>query len=312
MRAVGVYEYGGPEKLTLVTLPVPEPGPGQLLVRVHAATVNPTDVSMCAGAQAGLQRDLPAPYVPGMELAGVVEAAGAGAAFAPGERVAAIASPVIRTGGAHAEYVLVAEASAARIPDGMPDELAATVPMNGLTVELALDLLDLRAGRILGVTGSAGVVGTYAITLGRRRGLRVIAECGAKDRDLVLGLGAASHVQRGPDWAARMMAEAGGQVDGLLDAAVIGAPVLAVVRDGGVVAAVRAFDGQPERGIRVVPVGVRAYLGRGDLIAQLLQLAASGELPVRVARTFAPDEMAGAHRMLAAGGVRGRLVVDWR
>jgi NADPH:quinone reductase-like Zn-dependent oxidoreductase len=71
MHAVGVYEYGGPEKLTMVRLPVPEPGPGQLLVRVHAATVNPTDLGMRGGAQAGLQRDLPAPYVPGMELAGV-------------------------------------------------------------------------------------------------------------------------------------------------------------------------------------------------------------------------------------------------
>jgi len=102
MRAVGFSEFGGPEVLGLVTLPVPSPGPGEVRVRVAAAAVNPTDLAFRAGAHRSMPSGVVPPYVPGMDLAGVVDVAGPGAdaAWEPGDRVMAAVSPWGPGGGA--------------------------------------------------------------------------------------------------------------------------------------------------------------------------------------------------------------------
>src|SRR5580700_616290 len=109
MRAVGVVSFGGPEALEVVELPDPEAGPGEVRIRVHAATVNPTDTVLRSGARAA---DVPPPYVPGMDVAGVLEQIGPGAStdLQVGQRVMAIVAPHGQTGG-YAERVVVPAAS---------------------------------------------------------------------------------------------------------------------------------------------------------------------------------------------------------
>lgn len=309
MRAVGITSFGGPEVLQIVDLPVPEPGDGEVRIKVAAATVNPTDTGLRVGMRA--PDDRPPPYVPGMECAGVVDAPGRGADWQPGERVMAIVSPASPGGGAQAEYVVVPADSVARVPDGIGLAAAATLPMNGLTVRLALDLLALQPGDTLAATGAAGAVGGYAIELGRHEGLRVIADASPADAELVKGLGADVVVERGAGMVDAIRREVPDGVDALLDAAVIGGPVLGAVRDGGQVAAVRPFGAESERGIAVHLVWVGNYLHAAGKLAELAALAADGTLTLRVAAELPAEQAPVAHRRLEAGGTRGRLVLTF-
>jgi NADPH2:quinone reductase len=310
LRAIGLYRYGGPEVLQIVELPQPSPGPGEVRVRVHAATVNPTDIAMRGGAQEELLRDRDFPHVPGMELAGVVDAVGSGTDLRVGDAVLAMTSPVIPGGGAQAELVVVHADSAVRIPDGISFAQAATLPMNGLTARLALDLLALDPDQALGVTGAAGTLGRYAIQLALVDGLRVFAQAGAKDTPALVELGVHGWADRDSDWSANMRQQSDGGVHGLIDAAIIGGTAQAAIRDNGKFAAVRAFVGVPERAIVVHQVGVRAYLRHRRQLEDLVALVKSGQLTLATAHVLAPQEVANAHESLAVGGLRGRLVLD--
>jgi NADPH:quinone reductase len=310
MRAVGITRFGGPEVLEIVERPVPEPGQGEVRIRVAAATVNPTDTVLRSGRH-GAPPGLEPPYVPGMELAGTIDAAPAGTGFRPGDRVMAIVSPRSAGGGAQAEYVVVPADSVAAVPDGIGLIEAATLPMNGLTVRRALDLLGLGPGETLAVTGAAGAVGGYSIQLGKVAGLRVIADAYPKDSELVSGLGADVVVPRGDDVAAAIRLATGAGADALVDAAVMGGLVLPAVRDGGQIAAVRPFRGEAERSVTVTLVLVGDYLHAADKLAGLAGLAAAGRVTLRVARTLPAERAAEAHRLLEAGGVRGRLVLTF-
>jgi len=181
--------------------------------------------------------------------------------------------------------------------------------MNGLTVRLALDLLGLKPGDALAVTGAAGAVGGYAVELGVADGLRVIAVASLSDEPLLKKLGAEAFVPRGDDAAQRIRQIVPGGVDGLVDAAVIGAPILAAIRDGGGLAAVRGFEGESERGIKVHVVRVTEYAQNQAALDRLGRMVAQGKLTLRVAETFPPERAAEAHKRLEAGGVRGRLVI---
>jgi len=316
--AVGFTEFGGPEVLRIVSLPMPTPGPGEVLVRVAAAAVNPTDLVFRNGGHRSRMPDgLAPPYVPGMDLAGTVEAvgsgtaAGPGTAWQPGERVMAAVSSFVPGGGAQAEFVVVAEDALARIPDGIGLVEASTLPMNAVTVRAALDELALQPGQTLAITGAAGAVGGYAIQLGRGEGLRVIADASPADETLVRDLGADVVVGRGPEVAAAIREAVPGGVDALLDAAVMGPPVLPAVRDGGQVMAVRPFAGEPERDIKVSLVLVFQHLHEGDTLTRLAEQAAAGTLTLRVADVLPASEAPQAHRRFEAGGVRGRLVLTF-
>jgi NADPH:quinone reductase len=313
MRAVTFSRFGGPEVLEVSELPVPQPGPGEVRIRVAAATVNPTDISFRTGRQQTTaqlaEMGVRPPYIPGMELAGVVDAVGEGTDWHTGDRVMAIVNPRRPGGGAQAELVVVPAASVARVPEGTSLEAAATLPMNGLTVRLALDRLALQPGQTLGVTGAAGAVGGYAVELGASDGLRVIAVAGLQDAALVKRFGASSIVSRG-DAAVRGLHDAApGGVDGLIDAAVLDAAVLPAIRDGGKLATVRGFAGPSERGITIEPVRVISYLHNHEALDRLGHLVAKGRLTLRVAETFPPERAADAQRKMNAGGIRGRLVI---
>jgi NADPH2:quinone reductase len=313
MRAVTFSRLGGPEVLEVSELPAPRPGPGEVRIRVAAATVNPTDISFRSGRQLTVaqlaEMGVHPPYIPGMELAGVVDAVGDGTNWRDGDRVMAIVNPRRPGGGAQAELVVVPAASVARVPEGTSLEAAATLPMNGLTVRLALDRLALKPGQTLGVTGAAGAVGGYAVELGVAEGLRVIAVARPQDEALVKRLGVDTFVPSG-DAAIRALHDAApGGVDGLIDAAVLDAAVLPAIRDGGKLATVRGFAGPSERGITIEPVRVMSYVHNHEALERLGRLVAEGRLTLRVAETFPPERVADAQRKMAAGGTRGRLVI---
>lgn len=310
MRAVGFTEFGGPEVMGVVELPVPQPGPGQVRVRVHAAAINPTDTGLRSGTRRPerLANHRP-PYIAGMDLAGVVDAVGPGATWEIGDEVMAITVPAWSTGGAQAEFVVIPSESAARIPDGIGMVEAATLPMNGLTARRALDLAGLPRGAALLITGAAGTLGGYLIQLAVREGLEVVADAADPDTALVRAAGPRHIVPRGDDVTQHVRELYPDGVDGVVDAAVMGAPLLAAVRDGGAFIAVRDFDGETERDIVVQRVSVGDIATDQAALEELTRLAAAGVLTLRVADTISPEEIADGHRRLEAGGVRGRLVI---
>jgi NADPH:quinone reductase len=311
VRAVGFNEFGDPSVLGIVTVPKPSPGPGQVLVKVAAATVNPTDLGFRHGGRA-LPPGVEPPFIPGMDLAGVIDVDGSEVSgWHAGDRVMAAVSPWVPGGGAQAEYVVVSEDQLARVPDGWSLEEAATLPMNGLTVRAALDLLALPAGSVLAVTGSAGIVGQFAIQLGRHEGLTVIGDAAPADVALIESFGAHHVVARGDAMAAAVRDLYPAGVDAVIDAALLGPTIATAVRDGGQLLAVRPFQGEPERDITIHLVLVGNHLHEGHRIAELADLVTKGVLTLRVAEILPAERAADAHRRLEAGGVRGRLVLTF-
>jgi NADPH:quinone reductase-like Zn-dependent oxidoreductase len=312
MHAVGVTEFGGPEALHVVELSEPHAGPGEVRIRVRGAAVNPTDTFVRNGARANQQATVPPPYVPGMDAAGVLDERGEGVTtdLIIGDHVMAIVLPA-GSRGAYAELIVVPAESVARVPTGVSDAEASTLPMNGLTARQALDLLGLEPGQTLAVTGAAGAVGGYVVQLARSEGIRVIADASLEDEPLVEELGADIVVARGDDIAARIRAKAPDGVDALVDCAVQGELILPAVKDGGRVAAVRPFTGDTERDIAVHQVWVRNYAREQTKLEELGRLVEQGKITLRVARRFPADRAAEAHRILEAGGTRGRLVLEF-
>ena len=306
-RAVGIMRPGDTGVLRVIERPVREPGPGEVRLRVRAAAVNPTDISLRELGAEGF----PPPWVPGMDAAGMVEAVGGGVdRLAVGDLVMAAVSPRRAEGGAQSELLVVSAASVVPIPRGATLEEAATLPMNGLTALLALDLLDLRPGQSLAVSGGAGLLASYAIPLARDRGLRVLADARPEDEALVGSFGADTVLARGAGFPAAVRAATAGGADGVLDTALLGGAVLPAIRDGGALAVVRGWSkAEPERGIQIRRVWVRSVLERTEWLEELGRLASQRRLQLRVVSTHPPERAADAHRMLEAGGLRGRAVI---
>lgn len=310
MRGVGVVEFGGPEVLEVVELPEVHAGPGEVRIRVHAASVNPTDTALRGGIRAETMRQDPPPYIPGMDLAGEIDEVGSGAegAFAVGDAVMAMVVPR-GSHGAYRESIVLSADAVARAPAGASLVEAATLPMNGLTARQSLDQLALDAGQTIAVTGAAGCYGGYVVQLAKADGLRVIADASEADEQLVHDLGADIVVPRGDDIAEQVRMVAPEGVDGLADGAVQNELAVGAVRDGGAFAAVRGWAGTGERGITFHRTSVREYDHRADLLDVLRQQVEDGAVTLRVAATYSPEDAPEAHRRMQAGGTRGRCVI---
>ncbi len=309
MRAVGFFEFGGPEVLQVIDLPETHAEAGQVRIRVNAATVNPTDTSLRKGTRAESLRNIPPPYVPGMDVAGVIDEIGTGTAtdLAVGDKVMAMVVNSGSHGGYRESIVLPADCVVAA-PSGVTLIEAATLPMNGLTARQSLDQLALRPGQTLAVTGAAGCYGGYVIQLAKSDGLRVIADASGTDQELVRSLGADIVVPRGDDIAAQIRKVAPEGVDGLADGSFQSGLAVAAVRDGGGFVSVRSWSGN-ERGITFHKTSVRDYNHRADLLNRLRQQVEAGQISLRVAAIFPADKAVEAHRRLEAKGTRGRLVI---
>ncbi|MSQ50525.1 MAG: NADP-dependent oxidoreductase [Betaproteobacteria bacterium] len=308
-KGIGIFEFGGPEVLQVLDLPETHAAAGEVRIRVQAATVNPTDTSLRNGARAEMLREIPPPYVPGMDIAGIIDEIGAGTStnFAIGDAVMAM---VVNSAshGAYRESIVLSVDCVVRTPARLTMTEAATLPMNGLTARRSLDQLALRPGQTLAVTGAAGCYGGYVVQLAKADGLRVIADASSADEQLVRSLGANIIVPRGDDIAAQIRKVAPDGVDGLADGAVQSALAVGAVRDGGSFASVRGWSGS-ERGIIFHKTFVREYNHRADLLDRLRQQVEGGLITLRVAATYPPEQAAEAHRRLEAKGTRGRLVI---
>lgn len=195
-------------------------------------------------------------------------------------------------------------------PSGVDPVPASTIPLNGLTALQALDVLaaaGLRAGHTILVTGAAGGLGGFGVELAAMRGLRVIGTASPADEELVRGLGAAYFVPRSDGGlAAAVRNLVPGGADAVFDAAVLRYQALDAVRGGGLYVNFVPQDLRPVRGIRVIPVEIRAD---GAALAALSSLASAGRLTLRVAGAYPLEEAAAAFERLDKGGVRGRLVL---
>jgi NADPH:quinone reductase-like Zn-dependent oxidoreductase len=230
-----------------------------------------------------------------MDAAGTIESVGDGVErLRVGEEVMAAVSPRRPEGGAQIELLVVPQASVVLIPNGATLQQAATLPMNGLTAKLGLELLGLGAGQTLAVTGGAGLLGSYVIALARELGVRVIADAKPEDEALVRSFGADVVVPRGERFVAAVREAVPDGVDGLYDTALLHDAV---------------FGAIGERGIVVKQVSVGTVLDRTDWLEELRQLASDGRLRLRVAREYPPEQAAEAQRTMEAGGLRGRAII---
>ncbi len=229
-----------------------------------------------------------------MDAAGVVDAIAPDAAtdLRVGDRVMAIVIPIDPSGGAYAEYVVVDARQVVRAPAGTTHAEAATLPMNGLTARLALDVLGLAPGAWIAVTGAAGALGGYTVQLAKADGLTVVADAAPADEELVRSLGADKVVRRGPDVADHIREIVPEGVEAVVDAAVMGPRALGALRPGGQLALARSI-GEPG----TVPLGdtgdvivrnvfVPEYRHAHDKLDALRVLTEEGRIALRVADEY--------------------------
>lgn len=325
-RAVMLTKAGGPEVLQIVELPIEPPGPGQLRVRVRAAGVGSTDLIMLAGNYMYAPK---IPFVPGYEVAGVVEAIGAGVArFEVGQRVAALT-----VYGGFAELLVREAEHFVPIPEGVSNRDAAAVILNYVTAwQMIYRTAKVRTGQTALVTGAAGGVGTATLQLLRLAGVKTYGAASASKHDTVRSLGAtpidyrAGSINR----LTRALEPAG--VDYVFDAvggANIG-PCIGALRRGGTLVGF-GFMGAPGR-LSKLAMFANIFLGarlRGRLgkfygitmqyrkdpkplredLPKIFALLAAKKIDPLVNRTFPLLEARQALKLLAAGSVEGKIVL---
>ncbi|MGW3228263.1 NADP-dependent oxidoreductase [Kitasatospora sp. NPDC001095] len=305
-KAIAFSEFGGVDVLRPIDIELPAPGPGQVRVAVRAVGVNPVDRRLRTGELAGLF-PVVFPYVPGVEVSGTVEAVGAEVSgFEPGDEV--FGSTM---GGAYAEHALLDAAALAHKPAGLSWEEAAALPAAAETSERVLDVLGVRPGETLLVHGAAGGVGTVLLQFARARGITVIGTASEANHDHLRELGAIP-VAYGEGLAERVRAVAPGGVDRALDAAGRGGVLpLSVELTGSAdrVLTIADMEGGQEHGVRFNGgvEGVESHHQRAFAAAVALHEAGTLRLPLH--RVFPLAEAAQAHRVSAAGHLRGKIVL---
>jgi enoyl reductase len=298
-RAVVFDEYGGPEVLHMAELPDPEPGPGQVRLRVRAAGVQPADTKLRSGAWRS-RAPVAFPGRLGNEVAGIVDAVGPDVTgFAPGDEVLGPAS------GAYADAVVTEAGQLARRPAALSWSEAGALSASGQTASTVLEDLAVGPGETLLVNAAAGGVGLMAVQIAVARGVRVIGTAREANHDFLRELGAVP-VTYGPGLADRVRAAAPEGVDAALDAA--GGDALEVSLE---------LAGKPDRVGTIVDMAAAARLGvralgtrrSGTRLAELVALAAAGELRVFVWKEFPLDRAADAHRESEGRHLRGKIVL---
>lgn len=303
MRAIVVEKFGGPEVLRVQDVPLPQPGPGEVLVRVVSAGVGPWDVAQRKGLLGGEP-----PFVPGFECAGtVVGRTGDDAGFHDGEPVYGY----IGYNGGYSEYVACPADRLAPLPMALSLAEAGAAPVNLLTADAGLrDVLAVRAGHTVLVTAAAGGLGHLAAQLAVHLGARVIATAARDHHDFVHKLGVGQVVDHhDPDWPRLVRDMTAGGVDTALSsvsATTRGA--ITATRDGGVVATPAHGGDSPTDG----RVQLRRYNGplEGHRLIRLAPALDKGALALVVSTRFDLDDASAAHRQVEQGHTRGKIVLD--
>ncbi len=305
MQVAIARELGGIDSVQLADRPIPAPGPGQVLVRVHCAGVGPWDVGMLSSGFPGMST----PFVPGQEIAGVVEAVGDGSEVRAGRRVYATTFPA---GGGFAELALVDSDRVAPMPAAADfPEAAALVIGAGTAHEGLLDRGRLRAGETVLITAAAGGVGSTAVQIAAAAGARVLGVASARNHDYLRGLGAADVFDyHDPGWADQVRTAVGGGVDLLFDAS--GRPTrdqaLTAVRDGGRAISIIMQDPLSglERGITGDTFAAHVDRARLDALSRLVD---AGALRPTIEAVLPLDQAREALTRVAGGHTRGKIVL---
>jgi NADPH:quinone reductase-like Zn-dependent oxidoreductase len=309
MRAVVVREYGGPEAMAIEELPRPEPIPTEVLVRVHAAGVNPVDFKTRAGRGMAAILGEP-PVVVGWDVSGVVSAVPPGVTrFKVGEEV--FGMPWFpRQAGAYAEYVAAPSRHFATKPHALSHEEAAALPLAGLTAwQIVVDTIQLEDGADVLVHGAAGGVGHLAVQIAKARGANVFATARAEQAEWLRRLGADEVI----DYREERFEDRVADLDAVIDfPGVYGERSLKVLRPGGILVSVPS--GVPEELLAQARQGHRratGFLVEPDPVglAGLSHLVENGLLEVKVDRVFDLEEASEAHCQAEAGHGGGKLVL---
>ena len=303
-KAYVFTRYGGPETEALVEVDRPVPGPGEVLVAVRAAGVNPVDWKQRNGyRRPGETGSRAFPAVFGQEVSGVVRETGAGVdGFAVGDEV--FGSTVA---GGYAEYALLPATVTAHKPAELPFPDAATLPVAAATAYDGIRQLDLPAGATVLITGAGGGVGSAALQIARALGLRAVGVASEGKKDFVESLGAV-HVPSGPDLAARVRAVAPDGVDGAYD--LVGGEVLTEAATLLTDPAKLITAGAPAPEVEKLG-GARVERARNSAVLDALaQLVLRGQLDPHVTQTFPLDRAGEALRTVEDGHARGKIVIE--
>ncbi|MER7077996.1 NADPH:quinone reductase [Saccharopolyspora kobensis] len=305
MKAIVLDEYGGPEALRLTDLPEPKVAPGEVLIRVKAAGVNPVDWKLAAGGLDGLM-ETHFPLIPGWDVAGIVERVGFDVEeYAPGDEVYGYIRKDTAQHGGYAELVSAHVRMLARKPVALSWDQAAGVPLAGLTALQAIDRVGIGAGDTALIHAAAGGVGSLGVQIAVARGARVIGTASERNHEFVRQLGA-EPVTYGPGLADRVAGLAPDGVDAALD--FFGADAVDT--------SLQLIE-KPERLASIANPEAAAKGGhyvwvRPDSagLAVLAGLADSGRLTVHVDQVLPLAEAAEAWRLNQLGHTRGKLVLS--
>jgi NADPH:quinone reductase-like Zn-dependent oxidoreductase len=302
MKAIVLPEYGGADKLVLREHAEPEPGAGQLKVRVSSASINPVDWKLRSGAYKSLM-PLELPAILGRDAAGEVLKVGPGvSAFKVGEQVMGLVN------GAYAEFVVAPVEAWAKLPLGLEPTDAGALPLVLLTgdqlADAALGAVDVK-GKTLLVTGATGAVGRVAAWVAKQRGAKVIAGVRGKHLEEAKTLGMDSVIALDDQAALSQLA----QVDFIADT--VGGEttqqLLPKLKPGAVIASV---VGEPA-GAKAHGITVRAFMAHPDAkrLAELGTAVANGLLVIPIAKRFPLAEAAAAQALAERGGVNGKVLL---
>ena len=272
-------------------------------MRVRAANVNPTDVSVRDGSVVNRMPDVTPPVVPGWDAAGEIAEVGEGVTgLAVGQRVVGMLHWPRTKGaiGAYSQLLPMPAEWVVPTPEGMDDTTAATIPLNALTADQALQIIDPAPGTTLLVTGASGAVGAFGAQLAVQKGLRVIAQSGRDDEDFVWSLGVEEVLPRDADLRAIE------EVDNVLDAVPLGPVAATRMAEGGTAVFTRGVQGEAPAGRRFEVVLVRPDQAA---LRRVVADVADGLLATRVAQVLPLAEAARAHELAEAGGNRGKILL---
>ena len=306
MKAVRIHQYGGPEVLKYEDAPRPQPGPGEVLIRVHATSVNPVDWKVREGHLREMMK-YTLPLIPGWDVSGVVESIGAGVMrLKTGDEV--YGRPDISRNGAYAEYIAVRESEVALKPKSLDHAHAAAIPLAALTAWQALFYAaKLAAGQTVLIHGAAGGVGTFAVQFAKLKGARVIATASKKNHDFLRSLGAAEVI----DYNTTKFEDVVHNVDAVLDT-ITGETMersWQVLKKGGILVSILqppSAEKAAAHGVRCAHVFVQPSVAQLDEIAGLVD---SGKIKPIIERVYPLSEARAAQDSNQGGHTRGKVVL---